>query len=103
MEETSSISFQALVGFGLAGAALILGLTATLLNIRTARGPGERRYLIWTCIGNWMLLTVTISLIFLLQPPWRYMPAVAFLIFPFLIYRISIRRQLIREAESHQP
>ena len=83
-------------------AIAVLGLAvASVLNVRGARGPKERRFLAWCTIGLWILLGILIFLMALLGPPWRYVVLGAyFLMIPYVVYRVSMRRQLIREWES---
>ena len=102
MEETTlTLSTRFIVGLVMSGFALGGILIASLLNLRTARGPLERRYLYTMTPIMWVLLISFIFLLYLTTYPWRYVVLLAYLfLLPLFVYRISWRRQLIRKLEA---
>ena len=98
-----SISPKFLAGasvFVASGAGILL---ACYLNIRNTRGPKERTFLILSTFGLLAFLGAVLALMYFLPKPYNFLTLVPFfLVAPFLIYRSSLRRQLIRELESRE-
>jgi Ca2+/Na+ antiporter len=92
----------------IAGAVLFLvafvGISiACVLNIRHARWASEKRYLFWSTTGLWVMLFASLGLMYYLESPWRYMVLGAyFVLLPVFVYRVSLRRQVIREYEERR-
>ena len=100
MEDTQ-LSTPFLFGHLVSGTALAGILVASLLNLRTARGPREFRYILrWTPV-LWLLLILLVVVMWTTPAPGRYVVLVAYLfLLPAFMYHLSYRRQLIRHVES---
>ena len=97
----STLSPKALVGIVLVGAALIGLFVASVLNVRSARGRRERRYLMIVTPLIWAIALSLLALMYTLPSPWRYIVLAAYLLgLPIFVYQTSLRRQIIRESES---
>lgn len=97
----ATLSPRALVGFVLVGTALLGLFVASLLNVRSARGKNERRYLTIVTPLLWIIALSLLALMYALPSPWRYVVLATYLVgLPVFVYRTSLRRQLIRESES---
>jgi hypothetical protein len=97
------INPSVLVGIGLVAVALVGGGYASYRNLRTARGPKEKAFLVRVCIGGWLLMLSMPVAVILVPPPWRYAVAVAYLVaVPLLIYRWATVHQLIRIVEARE-
>lgn len=97
-----ALNIQMLVGAVLTLGTLLSVFVASLLNIRTALGPKERRFLLQVTPLLWCLIISFVVLIALLDN-WNSRLTVLiayFLITPVFMYRCSRRRLLIRELES---
>jgi Ca2+/Na+ antiporter len=76
---------------------------ACILNIRHARWASEKRYLFWTTTALWVILFASLGLMYYLEAPWRYLVlGTYFVLLPVFIYRVSLRRQVIREYEERK-
>lgn len=65
-------------------------------------GPVERRFVRRTCLLLWTLIGIFLAAAFSLTGPLRFViPAMLFFAIPALLYRWSIRRQLLRAREEH--
>lgn len=97
------LSIQAISGIFLVAVAVIGGGFATLANIRGARGPRERLFVIRICVAAWLLIASMLALMYFLPSPWRY-AAMFFYFFglPWLIYRWSKQHQLIRMLDERE-
>jgi len=95
------LTIQAIFGFALLGIAFVGGGWASWVNIRTARGPRERAFVIRICVVAWLLILSMLALMYLLESPFRY-AVMLFYFFgmPVLIYRWSKTHQLIRLVED---
>lgn len=79
------------------GVALAGGLYASYVNIRNARGPRERKFVIRACAVGWALILSMLAVIYWLPAPYRYVAAlIYFLAIPVLIYRWALTHQMIR-------
>jgi hypothetical protein len=97
------ISFPALLGIALVLAALAGGAYASYENIRAARGPRERRFVVRACAIGWLLMLSMLVLIYVSPSPYRYLIALAYFIAaPILIYRWSRTHQLIRALDARE-
>ena len=97
---TTTLSIQAIVGIALLAIALGGLAIAGTLNIAQAKWPGERRFLLVTTSILWVLLIGLMSMMYYFPSPWRFIVlGLYFILIPVLFYRISLRRQLIREYE----
>lgn len=87
-------------------AAAAAAVVVTLQNLRGARGPAERRFVLWNCLGLWTTSLASLALAHFLGSPWRYIVVGIYAvgIIPFM-YWAAMRRQLIRRAEElkHTP
>ena len=80
--------------------AAILGAVASYKNIRDAKGPLERRYVVRMCILTWGIILSMLAFAYWLRPPWLYAVVGAyFVVTPVLFYRWTTTHQLIREKE----
>lgn len=97
------LSASAIVGLTLVSVALVGGGIATYANIRNARGPRERAFVIRICVAGWTLILSMLALMYWLHPPYRYITVfVYFFVTPWLIYRWSNTHQLIRILEQRE-
>ncbi len=97
------LSFKALMGLALVGAALLGGGWASYANLRGARGPRERRFVARVCAIGWLIVLSMLALIYLLPPPYRYLVALAYFAgTPILVYRWSSRHQLLRILDERE-
>jgi len=98
------LTFKAIFGFSLLGLALVGGGWASWVNIRTARGPRERAFVIRICVVSWLLILSMLGLMYVLGSPYRYAAMLFYFIgLPLLIYRWSKTHQLIRLMEDRAP
>ena len=98
---TISINPQVLVGSLIAGVALAGLLIASITNLRGVRGPVERRFVAVCTVGLWLMLGLFLVGTALSEAPLRYAILAGYFIgAPILVYRVSVRRQLIRKWES---
>lgn len=95
------LSARAIVGLTLILAAVIGGAYASYVNIRNARGPRERRFVMRACAVGWLMVFSMLALIYWLPAPARYFVAAAYFIAaPLLIYRWALTHQMIRLLEQ---
>ena len=98
---TTTLSAQAIAGIVLLVIALGGLAIAGTLNILHAKWPSERRFLFVATTILWVLLIGLMSMMYYFPSPWRFIVlGLYFILIPVLIYRISLRRQLIHEYES---
>lgn len=98
------LTIKAIFGFTLLGLAIVGGGWASWVNVRTARGPRERAFVIRICVVSWALILSMLGLMYLLAAPYRYaIMMFYFLGLPILIYRWSKTHQLIRLMEERTP
>ncbi len=98
----TSLTPGAFIGIALSFFALLGSLIGTLSVIFSAQGKGERTYLTVGYVILWATSFVFLVLCFLLPPPWTYVALGAFFfVIPVGAWRISMRSQIIREAETH--
>ncbi len=89
------------LSWGCAAVPVIAGLIAARQSTRSARGPLERKFVRRMCVGIWGLMTAFVAALLWLPSPWRWIVGGALvLIVPWLTYRWTTQRQLIRELES---
>jgi len=97
----ATLNPRALVGIVLIGAALLGLFVASILNVRSARGKLERRYLMIVTPLLWVIALSLLALMYALPSPWRYLVLATYLLgLPIFVYHTSLRRQMIRESES---
>lgn len=97
------LRFQIIAGLILLGIALIGGGLASWSNIRQARGPRERAFVIRVCLLSWALILSMLGLMYLLPSPYRYVAMLAYFVgLPLLIYRWARTHQLIRLLEERE-
>jgi hypothetical protein len=95
-----SLSIEAIIGFTLLLIGLLGAGVSILLNILASHGPQERTYIGRCSLGIALVFFCLLSLMYYLPSPWRWLVLVLYLgAMPVMIYRTSIRRQLIREEE----
>lgn len=100
---SQSLSPRVIVG-GIVFLVAFVGLSiACVQNIRNATWPSEKRYLFWTTTVLWILLFASLGLMYVLPSPSRYVVLGAyFFLLPVFVYRVSMRRQVIREYEQRK-
>lgn len=97
------IKVQAIVGLALVAVALVGGGIATYFNVRNARGPRERAFVLRVCIIGWALILSMLGLMYVLPPPYRYITVfVYFVVCPWLIYRWTNTHQLLRILDQRE-
>ncbi len=95
------ISPTAIIGGAMFLGAIGIGVYASWLNISRARGPKERSFVALVSVLCWALLLSLLGFAFFLRPPWLYLVLfVYFVLCPILVYRWSMKHQLIRLAEQ---
>lgn len=95
------LTFRALFGFVLLTLALLGGGWASWVNIRQARGPRERRFVLRICVLSWILVLSMLGLMYVLPSPYRYAAMLFYFVgLPLMIYQWSKTHQLIRMLES---
>ncbi|HMP76176.1 MAG TPA: hypothetical protein PKE12_07770 [Kiritimatiellia bacterium] len=97
------LSGKIIVGLVLVGLALTGGGYASYTNVRDARGPRERRFVIRVCVLGWLLILSMLALVYALPAPYRYITAlVYFVVTPVIIYRWSLTHQLLRVLDERE-
>jgi len=97
------LTAKAVFGIAVTLLALAMGAVFTYFNIAKSEGPRERKFVFRNCLVVWIVLSACMLLVVLLRSPYHYIPLGSLLIlFPVLIYRMSIRHQLVRELERRQ-
>ncbi|MBN1270191.1 MAG: hypothetical protein JXB04_11430 [Kiritimatiellae bacterium] len=95
-----TISIEIWLGVFVFVIALAGGALGTITNIRNAKGPKERAFVIRSCAIIWGLVIFLLAAVTCLPSPYRYIVLVAFLfVFPVFIYRMATLHQLIRVLE----
>lgn len=90
-----------ILGWALVTAAAIVALVVTIQNLRSARGPAERRFVLGTCLAFWIVSFGCLGLAAVLHAPWRYAIVAAYVVgVTPAVYWASTRRQLLRRAED---
>lgn len=80
---------------------LLAGVVVSILNVRDAKGPKERRFVGRACLMIWGLLISMLLLAVFLEPPFRYIVIAGFVVlFPLLIFRFATMHQLIRKVDE---
>lgn len=96
----TTLSIKATIGFILVGVTLVVLMIACYNNIKSAQGPKERAFITVASLTVAALLGLLGVLLYCLRTPYNLIVTVLFLLtVPVLIYRFSVRRQLIREVE----
>jgi hypothetical protein len=96
-----TLSAQAVIGFSLLFFGLLGAGVSILLNIAGAQGPRERAFLGRSSLGIAVTFFFLLTMMYYLPFPWQLPVLVFYLgVMPVMIYRTSIRRQVIREEES---
>jgi len=94
------LTIRAMLGFTLIAVSLVGVLLACILNVKGARGRKERAFVTVSSFALIVLIALLLVLMVYLKSPYNYLTLVSYLIvLPFAVYRISLRRQLIRELE----
>jgi len=79
------------------------GWLAGRSTARRAIGPTERDFVRRTCLILWTLIGLFLATALALPAPYRFViPALLFFAIPVLMYRWSIRRQLLRMQEERR-
>lgn len=95
------LTLRAIFGLSLLAVAIAGGGWASWANIRSARGPKERGFVVRICILSWLLILSMLGLMYILPSPYRYAAMFFYFIgLPVLIYRWSKTHQLIRLLEA---
>ncbi len=94
------LSAKAMFGITLTVISLILAGFASYMNVRGSKGRLERRFVFGACALTWSVVAACMALVIVLPQPYHYIPlGLLIIIFPLIIYRLSLRHQLIREVE----
>jgi len=100
---TTALTINGWLGLLITGAALGIGGLATYTNIRNARGPRERRFVLWHCVAAWTAMLLLLFLVVLTPFPWSIVwLALYFVHLPIAIYRFASKHQLIRILEARE-
>ena len=80
---------------------LLVSAIASILNVRSAKGPRERRFALRSCIAVWaMLVAIIVGTSFIEEPYCYIFLGCLLILFPLLVYRAATRRQLIHELDE---
>lgn len=81
--------------------AIGAGAVAAWLNIQACPGPRERQ-LVGTCtLVVWALIGLLLWLMAILPSPARFLLLIPyFTLLPWFVFRVSVRRQMLRKVES---
>jgi amino acid transporter len=91
---------QAIIGIALTLLAFMLAIVMTVVNVSRSESDSERRFVISACSVSWLLVALALVLVLLLPRPYKYIPlGLVIVAFPAVIYRMSLRHQLLREKE----
>ena len=94
------LSAKAMFGVILTIISLILAAFASYMNVKGSKGRLERRFVFGACALTWLIVSACMALVIVLPQPYHYIPlGLLIIIFPIVIYRLSLRHQLIREVE----
>ncbi len=97
------LSAKAMFGIGLTLLSLIILGVASYLNVRGSQGRLERSFVFGACAITWLIVAISMAFVIALPHPYHYIPLVVLIIiFPVIIYRLSLRHQLIREMERRK-
>jgi Ca2+/Na+ antiporter len=92
-----------IIGGVIFATAVAIGGLASFRNIREARGPKERSYVLRACAISWSIILSMLVSAYLLHPPWLYLVMAAyFVVTPVLFFRWATTHQLIREVERRE-
>jgi peptidoglycan/LPS O-acetylase OafA/YrhL len=95
------LSFKFIFGLLLVAIALGVGIIASVHNVRNARGPKERAFVLRACVVIWIVVLSMLACMYFLPSPYRYIALFVYLVIsPILIYRWSTTHQLIRLLEQ---
>ncbi len=97
------LSLAAIVGITLLGAAFVGGGYASYVNVRNARGPRERRFVVRVCALGWLIVLSMLALVYALPAPHRYVVALGyFIVTPIIIYRWALTHQMLRVLDARE-
>lgn len=97
------LTINAWLGLLITAFALVVGGFATLTSIRGARGPRERRFVLWHCAGAWTAILLLLGLVVVTPFPWNLAwLGLYFIHLPIAIYRFASKHQLLRVLESRE-
>lgn len=97
------LTINAWLGILITGAALLLGGFATATSILNARGPRERRFVLWRCAGAWTAILLLLLLVILTPFPWNIAWLILYFVhLPLATYRFASKLQLLRVLESRE-
>lgn len=92
-----------LVATALVGLLLVAGFIGTYLNVASAKGPREHRYVRRACLGLWAIIALLLGVLYWVPEPGKFIVAGAcILVFPIYVYRMSTMRQLIKKVDQQQ-
>ncbi len=98
-----NLSAKAMFGISLTLISLVLAGVASYLNVRGAEGKIERRFVFGACAATWLIVAISMGFVLALPHPYHYIPlGLLIIVFPAIIYRFSLRHQLIREMERRK-
>lgn len=97
----AGFNVDALTGILYGVLIFVIGIGATLQNVKNTKGAKERAFVIRSNLLAWIVIAVFFSLISLVPHPINYFVVVLyFALFPFVVYRFCTRRLLIRRLEE---
>lgn len=105
-EERSIVTTVSIHPLFIAGMAILIlaigaGAVAAWLNIQGCPGPRERRLVGLCTLVVWGLIALLLWLMTVLPAPGRYLLLIPyFTLLPWFVYRVSVRRQMLRRVES---
>ena len=92
---------DALMGISFGSLLLLIGIVGTLQSVKNTKGPKERAFAAQSNMFAWIAIAFFFITLYFLPEPYNYMVVVVyFVVFPFVVYRASSRRLLIRRLEE---
>mgnify|MGYP001766650848 CR=1 FL=1 len=91
-------------GVFFAGLIVLIGVVATLKNLRSACGPKERAFVARGNLAAWVTCLCFFAAWYFTPHPYSYLLLLAyFAVFPMAVYRFCSKRLLIRRLERIHP
>ena len=100
---TVLLTMRAWIGFLMTATALMIGAAATITLIRNARGPRERRFVVFNSAAAGGVMVLLLVLMAVTPLPWSLLWLfLYFFHLPLAIYRFALKQQLIRVVEERE-